>query len=1341
LRRFASDGSGVVVGEPGVGKSHELGLLAGELDRRRKAAYYIPIHMHAVESEADLARSLGLGCSLWKWLADMSADRGDAHGLLVLDGFDSARAEKERQFYLSLAARTSRQLPGWHVLVSVRRYDASRSPSLLDLFPETPGAKSSHDYSLEGTRCRHFYIPSLTEAEIAATVRGNQAMQQAYNGASSEFRLLLRIPFNLWLLEKLSLSGVSQLKGVNSAVQLLNLYWRYRIDEGPRSNDRRAILAKLTTAMVKEKSLSISKNALYEHDRDSDWTKLHSDEVLESDPRDRRVSYRHAILFDYAVSRLLIDADPVKLESFILEDPARPVFLRPSLVFHLTGLWHEDISGFWRVFWHMLSSEDARLRLLARLLPTSVVLNETREARDVSPLLDRMAVADELGRQGFFRLVQAYDAFNTSSGGHELQGREEVWIRVADQVAGLGDALDTRTVRAATIIASDIAARAERCEDAKLRRTCGVVGRNLLAWVLDQVPSRRREIDSLCAVWILPIVLKTFSLARKDSRTLVRHILGLLNEDGFPIEYFRVLAEYAERIWPVDPELVAEIYERTFLHPELSEQKTQFVPSSVIPMSSTRRQDFHLVQFILAERYHKYVAAAPLVATRMLLEILNQVILDEHVVSELREGASFQETEPEEFNFHGGKARLIPDVSFIWDVSPYPAEHLKMADALFRYLGRFPDPKPPVKRLNRILELFRDHAEVAFLWRRLLEAGAQHPKAYARRLFGLCLARPILRCSDTVRELGSFIESSASLWTRGEMREVEEAILGLPDGAADSETEHLEDRRDRLLARIRKERLKTEKGRILRKRLEQSGVPDNRPLVSMSTHVGEITDERWVRLRGAEPDKPDNSRLLILGKPLSVWAREWHNRKPNKEARERIMPNVQEAYRALKADSAADAPVKGTVWTHVASACEAIARADDLSDEEFQFCRCVLLEAAGLHARLKSPEDDAKHDFHGWGTTPQSEAALGLISLATTKPDLAMLSAVRRLATELHVEVRYPTVHYLGLLYGQSRDFFWSLVEGIVGSEQARVVLSALPSVLWAAAASEPNRTADVLALMEQKFPATVLGIEPDDQFVRAIAWLALSKQNPKAHKMMDSWVEDPLNKAPFFAPATLAVMEFVTPKLASDDGRKKMVEEAIGWLLRAVQTASAELVKLRRDSIGEPDEAQQILYRQLYAVFDQIVSRVFFSSGIFEHGREDEGPVTPAQLDKFHKTVKPVLVSILECTSPAAGEILLAPIAHYFMQYLNGVLRCDPADVLHMAAQVIANSTRAGYNLDSLAVREVVKLAEAVLADHRDIAQGGRGLEDLISLLDAFASAGWPDANRLVWKLDEVFR
>ena len=113
----------------------------------------------------------------------------------------------------------------------------------------------------------------------------------------------------------------------------------------------------------------------------------------------------------------------------------------------------------------------------------------------------------------------------------------------------------------------------------------------------------------------------------------------------------------------------------------------------------------------------------------------------------------------------------------------------------------------------------------------------------------------------------------------------------------------------------------------------------------------------------------------------------------------------------------------------------------------------------------------------------------------------------------------------------------------------------------------------------------------------------------------------------------------------------------------------------------------------------------------------------------------------VLDVAQDPASGIMFAPTVHYFMQLLTSFLRCNPEEVLHLAAGVVKSSEQFGYTLDTLAVMEVVEFVEIVLADYRREVRDGEALADLLNLLDMFAKIGWSDALKLVWRLDEVFR
>jgi hypothetical protein len=117
-----------------------------------------------------------------------------------------------------------------------------------------------------------------------------------------------------------------------------------------------------------------------------------------------------------------------------------------------------------------------------------------------------------------------------------------------------------------------------------------------------------------------------------------------------------------------------------------------------------------------------------------------------------------------------------------------------------------------------------------------------------------------------------------------------------------------------------------------------------------------------------------------------------------------------------------------------------------------------------------------------------------------------------------------------------------------------------------------------------------------------------------------------------------------------------------------------------------------------------------------------------------------PLLDLIVEFANSEHGW-LLAPTAHHLMQLLRGAVDYDPNRVLRLAAGLAQGSLKGRYPFDSLAIKEVVELVERILADHRGEIREPASFQNLLRLLDIFASAGWPEALQLVWRLDEVYR
>jgi hypothetical protein len=493
--------------------------------------------------------------------------------------------------------------------------------------------------------------------------------------------------------------------------------------------------------MVAQRSLSMRKDEVDVIEGSGLWDSLLSAEILVNvSPTGQRVAFSHNILFDYAVSVLLIEDEPDKCVEFIAKDPSRPLFLRPSLNYYFTRLWHSAPNLFWESFLRILPGSDIHLRLFARLLPTSVIANEARKLEQLTPLLDSLAQKTPLANEAVLRLLQALRALQIE--------RDELWVQFLDKAT---DHLHQNFAWDLAVVTSDILDRVEeKTENNTVLEACGRISRRFLEWIWKKREENKIAlVDDLGASWAVPLVAKTFSTDPKESRQLLEKVLSLRKEENFPIPFLYRLTDELDRIWPSDPEFAALTYLAVFSHNETSEEKTH-MGGIVLPLLSTRRQDYEMCQYQLIQHFPKFLRAEPLLATQAVIKCLNRFIISQHIIGYLEEGVKLVEL-IEKFQFHGKAAHYIPDGSYIWDESEYENEPIQMANELYKFISELASSQTSLAELDSLLDVFRDNVWVAFFWKRLLETAAQAPKVFASRLFELCIARPMQIESEKIR--------------------------------------------------------------------------------------------------------------------------------------------------------------------------------------------------------------------------------------------------------------------------------------------------------------------------------------------------------------------------------------------------------------------------------------------------------------------------------------------------------------------------------------------------------------------------------------------------------------
>jgi hypothetical protein len=1345
FQTFALAGSGIVIGPPGVGKTHLLKNACIYFHREGIPFLYLPVDKLSGDSASDPGEELGLNCSLLDYLQIQITSEYKGPRILLIDAFDAARSDENRRYYLNLIYQVHNRLGGaWNVIVSVRTYDARRSELLMDLFPPHTKDTPEPAYQMPSIFCRHFAIPELTERELQEAIDSNPHMRAATNGASREFRQLLRIPFNLVLLEKLIDRDPDFLRStpIRTEAELLDLFWKQRVLEGDSGEKKRSLLTKLTRAMVEQYVLSVRREEISGIEEDNTLKDLLTLEILvDASLTGQRVAYAHNILFDYAVSVLLIDDEPPRLVEFISEEPARTLFLRPSLYYHFARLWQKKPDAFWEVFWYIRREADTNIRLFARLLPTSVIVREARSMDQLSPLLTALSDPRKEGGESILHTLQALRAFQNEPD-TLLVENDALWAQFLRALVAYMDSLFAWEF---ALVASDICTRADKGGDEQILQVCGEISRKFLEWVWGQRNDAQKKewSDTLGAHWVVPLVIKTYSTDPKRSRELLEVVLQVMREEDFPLSYIIDLADHVDKIWPYDPGFAAEVYRAVWTHTEESNEQTRLGGSALLQLYSTRRQDLQACRYRLMEHTSNFLRDKPETATRTMIQCLNEYI----IINYIRSYQYNVEDIREEFPFREKTAYYIPDGSYIWSWGSDIEEEIQMADKLYAFIGELTSSEMGRAKIPVILDIFQEHAQVALLWRKLLELARRYPEVLAQPLFDLCIAPPVMEHNETHEVLGDFLAVATPMYTDEQVHRIEEAILGIPKGEMDpEEKEYFIRRRDRLLSKLPLDRLKTAEAREIKNNIKAdylSGL--DKPLFSISAGFTKFTEDDWLELQGTDPKRSENQSLLKYSEPLNAFSEDWLNKEPTPESISRILPVARELWEELNKPVTAEPAVYSTAWTNLASCVSAMSKGvKDPKSDEFQFCRSVLLRCAVHEAPKPDPKYDSEFNSPSWSPAPRNEAASGLVILATHGPDPEILTVIERLSQDQVPSVRYLTMRHLLLLYRKSPETFWKIVEERSKNEQNRVVLKALCYGLGRAAISKDRKRAQrSLEILVND------AIKPDDPgdplepLIHLLVRLDLIDQDAWAGEVTSRFLAEPSRYAGSLLHATSAALSLLRSPSIDSRQEGKCTDRVVQWLDEATCAVADGVRQLNRSGHGpDVDEKVKTSIKSLYETIDRIVMQLRFA--INERGAtQDTMSASPAYRQKrdFYFKIKPLLEKISSFALDKEIGVMFAPTTHWFMQLLNSVLAYDPEGVIHMAADVVEASKSTGYPLDPLALNDFIPLVETTLADHRYSVQEGEALQDLLRLLDAFAESGDPKALQLVWRLDELYR
>ena len=1307
---LSKNGSVVLTGSPGVGKSWMIAQLIREC--RAENRPYLPIAAEDfdIRSIDELGLALQFKTDILSFLKTLGAGP-----VLLIDGLDALRGELSQRAFRELIRRVSREVSNCSVIASIRTFDLQQSEQLQQLFFSSwPGRSVARTFA-------EVAVPPFSEEDLEAVIQQVPGLRPLVESSGPDMGELLRIPFNLHIAASLIQNGVTAevLAGFQSQVQLLNKYWRLRIEETNDSSNRKQLLRKIVTEMVNNKSLSVS-----EAEVDSAPSEviagLQSDEILRKGVTGR-VSFSHNILFDYGSARLLLDEESVF--SFVREDPSRTIFYRPTLSYFFRNLWVKDRNLFWRTAFSFIAAKDLPER--ATIVPSIVIQETAGSLDDLTPLIESSSPAKNKAIAGVLRAIQTLGGLTGE--------RRRLWI---DALRTISDGLDLEFINE---YISLLSIASESSDASQERAYIGKIACRFLRWIWSVAPELERHqavtVSDIGAARVFPIAMKFAAGNVNEVREIVRELLKRFGSPTAGSHEAFWLAHEINRIVEIDAELAADVYERAFAHKETSEETTSIGGSVVLTLTSTRRQDFTSALYGLQTGFNRFLDVAAVAASSAATR---------SVEAEMEREKPIDPDEQQTFRFPYGdaEATYLSDHSEIWDSGFREYNSLNLLDSALKRLSEMLKEDARHEVGLAMLRCVLKYAQHAVVWKHLLETSALNIREMYRAVVPLLTISSFIAAPEVTVAVGNVLTAAyqADLVGDADAAAIEAAIADVPKAQLILRYEKPESIRNRLLRCIPAEQLRSTELKALSAALEGESVRKNEPFFRSSFSSGTFSPEDWLREQGVDTDAPENSNILEALRPLREFEHKYLNEVPSVEESghaEWLLRHLQQLLQqGPKLPDALDEQVIGTMC----AVAESILKDEKLAigSSILQLCKEIVL-AGTKHPSPKFIADSGdKFDMPAWGSpSPRIDAAQGLGHFIWNwGVDEPVTVAFEELSRDKVPAVRYQVASFAAGLYKHGAfERFWSLITEMMTAERTTGVMLAIVSTLGRVAGQEPKRVVELLSsAIERGLPRT----ERHDlthSLLGILAGLFIARGDSGANEILLRFESDPVTFHREMIEEILVASIYLAPPSGNEPDTRMRARQVLERVLFSAYSALQNTIK--RDVSDERTKE----FRDLLGLQDEVATRVRFA--LEESRGSDEAQTSTTENDRRVRyfELKPIL-ELLTTRRNVPGPHYLAPhSAHYLMETMNFILPFDPESVVEYAAAICTAASAMSYQFDSMAISEAVKLVERVLADHKDVLRDNGAANALGTILDIFVRAGWPQALQLTFTLDQAIR
>uniref|UniRef100_Q07SV9 Uncharacterized protein n=1 Tax=Rhodopseudomonas palustris (strain BisA53) TaxID=316055 RepID=Q07SV9_RHOP5 len=1330
LAKAIADGSLIVIGEPGAGKTGALVAVAVARHAAGDTVVFLSVdRFPGVAIAADLQSELRLDHPLVEVLA---AAPGASRKLLFIDALDAARGGSAEGVFAQLIETVGVLLDGvWTIIASIRTFDLKNGRRYREAMPGSPPDPAFADAAL--SRVRHFQVPRLTDGDFATAGIKALALGALLTAAPETLLDLLRNVFNLSLAAQLITDGAtpSSIRAVSTQSDLIDAYEDRRL----MGTSLQQAAATAVSVMVQRRRLAVRK-VVIAHDR--------LDEAIQSgvlsDAGDL-VRFSHHVLFDHVAGRFFLDwDDPSSLIGQISGESSIALMLAPGLRFAVERLWRSDSNGKPAV-WCFIADiyKDTNVDPVLANVALRTAIERVSETADVAGLA--LLVVERGSEEPIATMLSRLARFvglAVDASGGVANDEAKAWATIAEAAANVGsrDLADPARFLLQTLFEKG------DLSDPALLGIYGSAARALLtlAWAAD-------PLMQLTATNAIRFVGKSFASDPVASRTLLDRAL---RDPHFSAHADKEATWLAEQIIPIagaDPDFAVVIF-RVLYSRDITDESTSYFggqASRIMPLSSNRRQDYRSCRYNLGRNAGHLLGLSAKWGTRAVIEAALGDADREAPGGDDRERVTVA----------GRPAFDLVGKALGFNAWDDPDRHRgnQDDDVLTHYVTFLRGCS--VDAFAESLDAAASGYSTPAVWARLFGVGSERVIDVADVLWPFASNPTILAHADTVRDAVRFLAAAYPQRPIDQRNAFEIEALKSDLFTDDRERTWWRHSLSRLLSTVDEAALSTDSMRAFRADLAASGeLGGNPPLRSMtvSWRSSQGVTRSLLSRQGVNVDEGIDAQMLAQSEALYELLQQ--------TPADSDAGGLAALWAATEAtiaffDAHADRlheHVEQPVWGHVSNAVERIAGSSAYVPGTSGMPTIELLLSVLRRlwvSRFPEPKDHADSSL-SWGNWDvRVYAAEAYVSLtgrfgAEHHEIAEMIDAI--LADPVP-QVRLQAAQSLQVLSRIAPERMWRLAALIAGKEMhPQVVGSFLNYVVWKFTWQEVDRCEAIIeTVMARRLADECKESSGHDQVAIPLGGLTAQlwvwQDRSKALGWLTGWSGDPVEHHDLLTSFLSLLRSALFARYASgedhDPALTNRAQHAAMVILQACSTIALDdyATATSDGTDGDAREAAVARYRAAEQVIGHLMNQLYFGSGAYADSRNAViGLKSPDAMHQFLKDYDQILRLLAGSHEPAT--------LHHLVELYEFLIPGDPAgvfDALH--SLLLGAGAREGYHHEGLAAPVIVRMIMRYIADHRPIFEDDARRARLVQILRLFSDVGWSDALRLLYDLPELLR